>query len=404
MGYFKDTVKGLSWMGGFRVVTRVIAFLKIAILARLLVPEQFGIFGIASLVLAFLEILTETGINVFFIQDEGKIKDYLDTAWIVSIVRGILISLAILLFAPVISSFFNSPGSYKLLVLISLVPFLRGFINPAIVRFQKELEFNKEFWFRFAVFLFDASVAVVLALITKSAASLVWGLIAGVVLEIVLSFMFVKPRPKFALELAKVKRVISRGKWVTAYSIFDYLFRQGDDIVVGRLLNISSLGLYQVAYKISTLPITEVADVFGKVSFPVFVKISDDTERLKKAFLKTFISVGILTLPFTVLFLLFPKQIILLILGDKWLEAVPVLKLLSLFGLIRGLSGPTSALFLALRKQEYVSAVTFVSTLGLAVTIVPLVLKYGIVGAGLSALAGAIVAWPLIIFYLFKVF
>lgn len=391
-------------MGGLRASTRVIAFLKIAILARILVPEQFGLFGIASLVLVFLEILTETGINIFFIQGEGKIKDYLDTAWIVSIVRGTLISLVIILAAPIIASFFNSPDARSLLILIGVVPFLRGFINPSIVKFQKELQFNKEFLLRFLVFTFDALVAIVLAIMTKSATSLVWGLIAGVFLEILLSFVFIQPRPKLAFELAKVKRVIGRGKWVTAYSIFDYLFRQGDDIIVGRLMDAASLGLYQVAYKISSLPISEVAGVFGKVSFPVFVKISGDTKRLKKAFLKTFLSVGILTLPFCVLFLIFPKQIILLILGDKWLAAAPVLKLLSLFGLIRGLSGPTSALFIALKKQEYVSAVTFVSMLGLAITIVPLVARFGIVGAGLSALVGAIVAWPFIVFYLFKVF
>ena len=95
MGYFKDTLRGVSWMGGLRLSTRVIAFAKIAILARILTPAQFGLFGIALLVLALLENLTETGINIFLIQEKAKLEKYNDTVWLVSIIRGTLISLTI---------------------------------------------------------------------------------------------------------------------------------------------------------------------------------------------------------------------------------------------------------------------------------------------------------------------
>ena len=399
-----ETLKGLSWMGGLRVSTRAIAFVKIAILARLLTPDQFGVFAIASLVLAFLEILTETGVNVFLIQGEGELRDYVNTSWIVSIIRGALISLVILILAAFISSFFNSPDSYNLLRLISIVPFLRGFINPAIVKFQKELKFNREFIFRLPIFSFDAIVAIILTYLTRSASSLVWGLIAGAVLEILLSFIFIEPKPKLAFDFSKVKKVIGRGKWVTASGVFNYLFHQGDDIVVGRLLNTSSLGLYQVAYKISTLPITEVADVFGTVTFPIYAKISSDSKRLKNAFFRTTLGVSALVIPLGLIIFFFTKEVVLLILGVNWLEAVPVLKVLSVFGIVRAISGSSSSLFFALKKQEYVTMVTFISILGLAASIIPLVRKYGIVGAGVSALIGSILALPVIVFYLIKVF
>lgn len=404
MGYFRDTLKGLGWMTALRASTRVIAFAKIAILARLLLPEQFGVYGIAMLALALLEISTETGINVFFIQEEGEIEEYIDTAWIVSIVRGALISFIIILTAPIIASFFDSPDSLQILLFVGVVPFLRGFINPAIVKFQKELQFNKEFILRFSVFAFDAVVAIILAYLTRSAASLVWGLAAGVLLEILVSFLFIKPRPRFAFELAKIKKVVGRGKWVTAAGIFNYLFHQGDDVVVGKLLNTASLGLYQMAYKISTLPITEVADVFGRVTFPVYVKISTNRQRLKKAFLKTTLGISALVIPFGVLLFLFSKEVVLIILGEKWLEAVPVLKVLSVFGVVRAISGSSSALFLAIKKQEYVTILTFVSILGLAASIIPLVQKYGIVGAGISAIIGSLLALPVIIYLLIRVF
>ena len=93
MGYFKDTLKGLSWMGALRGAGRLMAVIRIAVLARLLAPQQFGLFAIASLAIALLEMLTETGINVFFIQEKDRVKTYLDTAWMISIVRGFVIFL-----------------------------------------------------------------------------------------------------------------------------------------------------------------------------------------------------------------------------------------------------------------------------------------------------------------------
>ena len=92
MGYTKTAIKGFSWMGAFRGVTRVFSLLRTAILARILMPSQFGAFGIATLILSFLEIFTETGINLFLIQEGSDLEEYVDTAWMISAVRGIFIS------------------------------------------------------------------------------------------------------------------------------------------------------------------------------------------------------------------------------------------------------------------------------------------------------------------------
>ena len=102
MGYLRQTVKGLGWIGGLRGLTRFVTFIKLAILARILTPFDFGLFGIAALVLAFLEIISETGINIFLLQRKEGWKDFLDSAWVISITRGILVSLTIFLLAPFI--------------------------------------------------------------------------------------------------------------------------------------------------------------------------------------------------------------------------------------------------------------------------------------------------------------
>jgi PST family polysaccharide transporter len=256
MGYTRNAIKGLSWMSGFRIATRVLAFAKIAVLARVLTPAQFGIFGIASLVLVFLEVLIETGINVILIQSKRNIEEYIDSAWVVSIIRGVVICLLIVLASPFIAGFFKAPEAQGILLFISIVPLIRGFINPAEVLFQKELAFRSEFWFRSAIFFFDAIVSILVALVTQSVYSLVWGLLAGAILELILSFTLVKLTPKFVINKEYFREIFHKGKWITAYGILNFIALQGDNIVIGRVMGTSALGVYQMAYKISLLPIS----------------------------------------------------------------------------------------------------------------------------------------------------
>lgn len=404
MGYFRNVADGLAWMGGLRGITRVVSFLRIAILARILTPLHFGLFGIASLVLSFLEIVTETGINVFFIQKEGELKDYLNSAWLASILRGFFIALSIFVLAPFISSFFNSPDAQGIIRLIALVPLIRGFINPAIVKYQMDLSFDKEFWMRFLIFVFDSMVVVVFGLLTRSPYSFVWGLIAGAVFETGFSLILIKPKPAISLDVAKLKRVLDRGKWVTAYGFFNYAFENGDDIVVGRLFNANTLGVYQLAYKISSLPISEIAEIFIKVTFPVYSKISGDMTRLKTAYLKTLFVVSVLVIPLSIFVYLFPKEIVLILAGDQWLGAVEIVKVLALFGAVRAVTHPAYALFLAIKKQELVTISTSANFFIMIALILPLTLRFGIIGAAYSALMASLLTAPFVFFYVYKIF
>lgn len=404
MGYLKDTVKGISWMGGLRGTTRAIAFIKILILARILSPNEFGLFGIAMLFLSLLEIISETGVNIFLIQEGEDIDSFIDTAWIVSILRGVLIALILFLLAPVISHFFYSSKSLNIIYLISLAPLIRGFINPSIVKFQKNLLFAKEFIFRFFIYLLDALVAIFVALVTHSALSLVYGLLAGALFEVLASHLFVKPNPKLKFFKDKLNLIIKRGKWVTFAGFFNYLFENIDDAVVGRLLNTTYLGTYQMAYKVSSLPMTEVSDVIQKVTFPVYSKIIQDKERLKKAFIKSLLATTLIVIPIGLILFFFPEKVVLVLLGSKWLSAVSVIKVLSFFGVVRAITETTYPLFLSLKKQKYVSAITLFSIIGLIITIIPMVKSFDIVGAGISSLTGALFAIPITVYLLNKVF
>lgn len=403
MGYFKDVAKGVSWMGLLRVSMRGLAVVKIAILARFLTPAQFGNYGIALIVLGLLEVLTETGINVFLIQEKDDIKPFLNSAWVVSIVRGSLISAIILGSAPLVIRFFNVPQIMPLLYIVAAVAFARGFINPMEVAYQKNLQFRQEFWYRGFLYFVDAGLAVALGVITRSESSMLLSMLAAALVEVALSFLLFKDRPKLLVEKDKVLEVVRSGKWVTGAGIFGYIFQNIDNITVGKVLGTTSLGFYQQSYSISTLPVTEIGNIFNKVTFPVYVAIGGDKERLKKAFLKTLGAIALMVIPFAILILIFAHPIILIFLGEKWLPIEPVLKILAIFGAFKSMLNFSYSLFLSLKLQKYVMYSELMGIIGMGAAIYPMTLKYGILGAGYSTIIAFLFSLPVVVYELKRV-
>lgn len=403
MGYFKHTVIGVSWMSAFRISSRIITILRIVILARLLTPAQFGVFGIATFILALLEILTETGINVFLIQEKDNIDEYVNDAWLVSIVRGVFLSVLLIALSPLIVLFFNAPSSSRLLFLISFVPFIRGFINPSIVKYQKDLLFNKEFFLRFSVFAFDSIAVIALAFFTHDEISFIWGLIAGALLEVILSFLLIKPHPQIVSKIENLRKIIHRGKWVTLYGIFHYLAQEGDTMVVGKLLGTQSLGIYQMAYKFSTLPISEITDVVNKVVFPVYARIADDRVRLMRAFRRSMIVISIAVVSLSLMILFLPREFFIFILGQQWSKVADIIKILAIYGMLRSIASASSTLLLSVKRQDYIARITFMRFITLATTIVPLTFKFGLGGTAFSALLSVFVELPFLVYYIYKI-
>lgn len=403
MGYTRETIKGISWLGAFRLFTRALSFLRTIIIARILSPSQFGVYGIATLLLSLIEILTETGINVFLIQKKDDIGRYINTAWIVSIIRGFLISAVIIVSARFVSAFFKNPEVLPLLMLISVVSFIRGFINPGVVKFQKELNFNKEFYYRSSIFLVETLVSILFVVAMKNPIALIYGLLAGAIFEVIISFKFIKPVPTFNYNRKFFKEIISRGKWITSAGVFGYLFQNGDNVFVGRFLGTGQLGIYDMAYNISMLPISEISDIVARVTFPVYAKISDDKKRLRKAYIRTSIVTILLVTPVLLLFLVFPRELILLFLGPNWIEAENVIRVLSILAFINILSSPTGAIFFAVGKQKYLTLLTGISLVIMIVSIIPLASAFGLVGVAISVAISSAVAFPFQLYLLIKV-
>ena len=164
------------------------------------------------------------------------------------------------------------------------------------------------------------------------------------------------------------------------------------------------LGIYQNAYKITTLPMSEINDIFYKVTFPIYTKLSTDPERLKKAVVKQVLATMSVLGVIGLVFFIFSKEVVLIVLGPDWIGAAKVVKVLAFLGTIRGITFSFNSLFLALERQKYVTYITFFSLLGMAIVLIPLINIYGIVGAAIAEMFGSIVTLPCAFYLMRKVF
>ena len=352
MSYKRLMLGGVGRMGGLRVFTRAAALVKIAILARILTPHDFGLFGIAALALGFFETLTETGVNQAVIHSDKKTGELMDSAWVVAIIRGFLISILILAASWPVAEFFRDPEVLPLIWLIAVIPLVKGFINPMVVEFLKELKFGKELKFRSILVLVDAAAAIAAGLIFKSALSLVLALLAAGAAEVLMSFWWFKIRPRFKLQPGYLREILGYGKWVTLSGVLSWAAGEIDDLATGRWFGIGTLGVYQQAYKISTLPVTEVSGTVNQVAFPVLAKVKGDKNRFWKIFWGGIGGIGVIGGIGGVILWVFPTQVVTILLGKQWLEAVPLIRYLAVFGVIRSLESGLQPAFLATGRPQ----------------------------------------------------
>jgi len=394
-------VKSGLWAFALRAVNRAFRFIRLIILARVLAPEDFGLMGIALLTMATLDTFSQTGFQAALIQKKDDIKSYLDAAWTVLILRGSILFAILYIIAPFAAHFFNAQEAEVIIRVIGLSFLIQAFTNIGVIYFEKELEFNKLFIYSFVGTLSDFVVAVSAALILKNVWALVFGSLAGSTAMCITSYFIHPYKPKFDFHLGKAKELFGFGKWILGSSILVFLLTQGDDIFVGKLLGATALGLYQLAYRISNMPATEITHVISQVTFPAYSKLQDNIEKLRETYLRVLQSTAFLSFPIAGLIFVLAPDFTRIFLGEKWMPMVPAMFVLACWGAIRSLVGAISPVFMSLGKPEIVTKMQFFQTVLLFILIYPLTIRWNILGTSaavfLSALAMFFVRYHILI-------
>ena len=383
-----------------KLVIKGIQFVRTVVVARILFPDDLGLFAMASLALGITNVFFTTGFASALIYEKDAEK-YLDSAWTVNVIRGILLS--ILLFfvvAPLAGIFFKNPAAVPFARALAVVCFIGGFENVALVFFQKELQFIRLFLFDVASVVVQVIVTIVSVVLLRSAWALVFGVIAAHLTNLIVSYMVHPFRPRFTLDMAGARRLFKFGKWISVTAILGFFINQGDSAIVGRVLDASSLGFYQIAFALGMLPAAEFTRSFSSVLFPLYAKVRHDAEKLKDSFIRVSRVLFLISVPASFGILALAPDIVRMVYGEKWLPLVPALYVLVFLGLIRTVDYAVSPLLLGIGKPRVQTETLIAQTVVMYVGIVPLTKMFGTVGTALSVVIGAAV---LVCIYIFRI-
>ncbi|MPZ12376.1 MAG: oligosaccharide flippase family protein, partial [Kiloniellaceae bacterium] len=209
--------KGAAWMIGLRFASRGLGLVSMIILARLLVPADFGLVALAMAMVAVISVFGEFGFELALIQNQKAERRHYDTAWTLGFLRGLIAAALVALAAAPLADVFGEPRVTDVILVLALVPLIEGLYNIGTVAFRKELTLHKEFVFRIVPRVAGVALTILLAVIWRNYWALVWGTLAGAGLRLVMSYAMHSYRPRFTL--AGLREIMNFSKWMLATSI-----------------------------------------------------------------------------------------------------------------------------------------------------------------------------------------
>jgi PST family polysaccharide transporter/lipopolysaccharide exporter len=397
MNYGFRALKGFSLNSLVTILSTGLTAVRVSILAHLLSPSDFGLFSLTVIALGLTESITETGINTIIIQSNKPLTYWIDSAWVVAIIRGFGIAGLMIVIGFAMKAFYQQDPILPLVILAALVPVIKGFINPAIVMMYKGLHFFADSAYRLSLVAVTTVVSILLAFILHSAAVFIWGMIVSAIFEVIISFVFFTERPKLKIFPERIKQILQNGRGLNLATVLGYILENVDNLLIGKFTNTTQLGLYQQGYALSHTFNLDLAKSVQHSTFPVYTRIEDDRARLSKAYLKatviSMLAFSCLSIPIA----LFSNFIVKTYLGEKWLGVEPILPLLLIAGLIQSYIAMTTSLFVSCKQYFWLNLSLIVTTVSLILLLFLWVPSQGILGGVNAVLWSRIITIPFVI-------
>jgi O-antigen/teichoic acid export membrane protein len=319
----RDTMNGMLWVAfghGGRVVLQ---FLVLAILARLLTPEDFGVVSAALVVIGFAAIFSQLGLGPALVQRPNLEPRHVQAAFTGSVGFGLLLGLAIWLAAPVAATFFRIEGIAPVLRVLAWTFPLKGIAVVSESLLQRDMGFrwlaNRELA---SYGLGYGLVGVALAWNGAGVWALVGANMAQAVVNTALLVIARPPSVRLRIDWAACRELASFGGGFTAAKIGNRIALQGDNLVVGRWLGAEALGIYGRAYHLMAMPAALFGDIVDTALFPAMAKVQDQPQRLESAYRRGISLVALVVLPASVVLFTLAPELVYLLLGPKWSSVV----------------------------------------------------------------------------------
>jgi O-antigen/teichoic acid export membrane protein len=375
------TAQGAGWVVAWRMTTRMLGLISTLVLARLLVPADFGLVALAYACSATLEACTYAGVEQQIIRSAAPSRALYDTAFTLNLIRALAIAVMLALGAGPLATFFGDPRLEPVLLTLTLLPLVNGFSNIGTVDFQRNLAFHREFQMMILPRLITFCVSLGVALVFRTYWALVLSMVAGRLSYLVMSYLMHPYRPR--LSLAAWRELAGFSFWVWALAVVSVVRDRADSFIVGRQLGPGSLGVYSLGAEVATLPASEVVGPICRASLPGLAASQREggDSATRDAFFRIIALTALLMLPAGVGMAMMAAPLVFLTVGPNWLEAVPLVAVLGFAGVVLPFGNISQVLLTSLGRMRLLFGIYLVAAVARLALMSVFIPWLGLIGA-----------------------
>ncbi|MES2064271.1 MAG: lipopolysaccharide biosynthesis protein [Bacteroidota bacterium] len=329
--YTKHTLKGFGWLSGGAVVQSFSQIIVLSVLARILLPSDFGVVNVIMILVGFSTIFIDIGIGASLVQLKNISDKHIYNGYIVSILLGILIGLAFYFGAPLFAAYFKIPDLVNVIRVFGLYFPIRciGIVPESLL--QRNLKFKTTVSIQNFSYLVGFGVTSIVCAYLKMG---YWALIYAQFAQLIISsvMLFYNQRIAFnqKIDFKILKELVYTGSGYSLATFFNFFAENGDNMVVGRTLGAVQLGLYGRAFQLFAMPARFFGVIFDKVFFPILSRKRDDSITMDKVYMSSLVVCHLLLMPVSVVLIVLAPEVITILLGKGWNQIVLPFQILAI--------------------------------------------------------------------------
>ncbi|MDQ3949669.1 MAG: lipopolysaccharide biosynthesis protein [Gemmatimonadota bacterium] len=343
----RSLLLGVAWTAGMKWSTQILSWASTLLVARLLTPTDYGLFGMAMVFQGFLAPIYDLGIGAAIIQRRDLTEDEIARLGSLTLLYGAGFAVLTIALAPPIAAFYREPAVRWILVVLALASAIASFqILPRTI-LARRMQFRTIALIDGVGALSQTIVTVALALAGYRYKALVYGAAFSAVVSTGVALAAASHRYAWPRRPAQLRGAMSYGWHVALSRIGWYIYTNADFAVVGRVLGKAALGAYSFGWTIATIPVDRVASLVGRVIPSVFASIQDNVPAMRRYCLGITEGLAFVVLPLAVGLAVTADDFVRVVLGDRWSGAIGPLRLLAFYGGFRSLATVVSPVLVA---------------------------------------------------------
>ncbi|MEG4209040.1 oligosaccharide flippase family protein [Microcoleus sp. S13_B4] len=368
----KLAIKGAAWTIASYGSSQIIRFGSNLILTRLLLPELFGLVGLAYVFITGVHLFTDIGLGPSIIQNKrGDDPKFLNTAWTMQLLRSLFVWLCLMLITWPVAKFYEEPRLLWLLPCISINTLIGGFKSTSVSTLERKMSVKQVVLFELGIQIFSTTVMIVWAFFNPSIWAIIVGGFASSFVEVVWSHFLIPGKSnRFAWDKEAAKEIFSYGKWIFVSTALFFLCSQADRLILGKIFTLTMLGIYGIAFTLGDMPRQVIIAISGRVIFPSISLLAElPREELRAKILN---NRKLILIPLAVglaIFVSFGDQLILTLYRKEYTAASWMMPILALGIWHTTLHNMMGSCLLAVGKSQYPAMGNLLTFVNLCITI-----------------------------------